>query len=205
MIETAGSLLRREGYAATGWRKVVEESGTPWGSQHHHFPGGKEQLAAEAVRLGGDASNAALAHALSKSATVADGVRLYIKLATKQLVASEYRDGCPVATVALEMTPASPGLTDVCAAALNAWGHTLEIALGEAGVGDARARELATLVVLSIEGALLLARVRRDPGPLTVASDAIGRLLDDELATHSSCATTTPCPATSSPSTGVGR
>jgi TetR/AcrR family transcriptional regulator, lmrAB and yxaGH operons repressor len=183
MIETAGSLLRRDGYAATGWRKVIEQSGTPWGSQHHHFPGGKEQLAAEAVRLGGDQSNAALAHALANSATVGDGVRRYIELATKQLVASGYRDGCPVATVALEMTPTSPELTDVCATALNAWGNTLAIALRDAGASDERAHELATLVVLSIEGALLLARVRRDPEPLTVASDAIGRLLDDELAT----------------------
>jgi TetR/AcrR family transcriptional repressor of lmrAB and yxaGH operons len=183
MIDTAGSLLRRQGYAATGWRTVIEESGTPWGSQHHHFPGGKEQLASEAVRLGGDRANAALVDALAESATVGDGVRLYIELATEQLVASGYRDGCPVATVALEMTPASPGMSDVCAAALDAWGETLAVALREAGVGEGRVRELATLVVLTIEGALLLARVRRDPEPLTVASDAIVRLLDDELAT----------------------
>jgi TetR/AcrR family transcriptional repressor of lmrAB and yxaGH operons len=183
MIETASSLLRRQGYAATGWRTVIEESGTPWGSQHHHFPQGKEQLAWEAVRLGGDQANAALADALAESATVGDGVRRYIELATRQLVASGYRDGCPVATVALEMTPASRRLTDACAGALGAWGDTLVIALREAGASDERAHELATLVVLSIEGALLLARVRRDPEPLTVASDVVGRLLDDELAT----------------------
>jgi TetR/AcrR family transcriptional repressor of lmrAB and yxaGH operons len=28
-------------------------SATPWGSQFHHFPGGKEQLAAEAIALAG--------------------------------------------------------------------------------------------------------------------------------------------------------
>src|ERR1700693_856256 len=53
MIRTTARLMRLQGYAATGWRQVVAESETPWGSQAHHFPGGKEQLAAEAVTLAG--------------------------------------------------------------------------------------------------------------------------------------------------------
>lgn len=43
-------ILRRQGYAAAGWRQVVAESETPWGSQAHHFPGGKTQLATEALQ-----------------------------------------------------------------------------------------------------------------------------------------------------------
>ncbi|HEY4854618.1 MAG TPA: TetR/AcrR family transcriptional regulator, partial [Streptosporangiaceae bacterium] len=53
MVCSAARLLRRQGYAATGWRQVVADSATPWGSQAHHFPGGKEQLAAEAITLSG--------------------------------------------------------------------------------------------------------------------------------------------------------
>ena len=181
MIETASALLRRQGYAATGWRSVIKESGTPWGSQHHHFPGGKEQLAAEAVQLGGEQANAVLIATLNESTSVGDGVRRYIELVADQLVASGYRDGCPVATVLLETTPDSDALTESCAGALNTWGATLAAALHDAGTSTDRAHELATLVVLSIEGGLLLARVRRDPEPLRVASDAVGRLLDDEL------------------------
>ena len=49
MLRTAAQLFRRQGYAATGWRQVVADSATPWGSQSHHFPGGKEQLAVEAI------------------------------------------------------------------------------------------------------------------------------------------------------------
>src|SRR5437660_1001494 len=49
MIEAAMRLLQRNGYAATSWRGVVEEAGTPWGSAHHYFPGGKEQLTAAAA------------------------------------------------------------------------------------------------------------------------------------------------------------
>ena len=180
MVETAGSLLRRQGYAATGWRAVIEESGTPWGSQHHHFPGGKEQLASEAVQLGAEQANRALADALAASATVGEGVRDYLTVATRQLVGSGYRDGCPVATVALEMAPGSQALTDVCAAGLDAWGKTLEAALREVGVRKRRALELATFAVLTIEGALLLARVRRDPEPLRVAADTLARVLDGE-------------------------
>jgi TetR/AcrR family transcriptional repressor of lmrAB and yxaGH operons len=181
MVETAGVLLRRQGYAATGWRRVIEDSGTPWGSQHHHFPGGKEQLASEALRLGGEQAAAALTTALAATGSVSKGVRRYIDLVTEQLVASGYQDGCPVATVALETIPASPALADVCASVLEGWAENLATALRQAGASNKRAAELATFVVLTIEGALLMARVRRDPEPLKTARNTLVCLLDEEL------------------------
>ena len=51
MIEAAMSLLQRRGYRATSWRVLTQESGTPWGSVQHHFPGGKEELGVAAIEL----------------------------------------------------------------------------------------------------------------------------------------------------------
>ncbi len=107
-------LLQRDGYAATSWRGVVEEAGTPWGSAHHHFPGGKEQLAAAAVQLGSDLVVAALEDSLDRSETVGDAVRLWFAVSAKNLKQSRYRGGCPIATVALETAPGSTALTAVC-------------------------------------------------------------------------------------------
>src|SRR6266702_119544 len=96
MIRATARLMRRQGYAATGWRQVVADSATPWGSQFHHFPGGKEQLAAEAVAS-------------------------WVELAAAELEASGWADGCPVATVALETAHTSAVLAGACRAALGSW------------------------------------------------------------------------------------
>ena len=53
MIRAAEYLIRTKGVAGTGVREVVERAEAPWGSLRHYFPGGKDQLVAEAVQLGG--------------------------------------------------------------------------------------------------------------------------------------------------------
>src|SRR3954470_2228187 len=53
MVFSAAQLIRRHGVAATGLRDVVAHAGAPRGSLQHYFPGGKDQLMAEAARWGG--------------------------------------------------------------------------------------------------------------------------------------------------------
>src|SRR4051794_28489646 len=101
MERTAAQLLRRQGYAATTWRQVVAESGTPWGSQAHFFPDGKQQLVVAAVGAAGRSYERLLRAALADGHP-AEAIRLWTQVAADQLEASGWADGCPVATVALE-------------------------------------------------------------------------------------------------------
>ena len=181
MIEATERLLRRDGYAATGWRTVVEEAGAPWGSAYHHFPEGKEQLAAEAVALGGEHVAAALDMALADGATPADGVRRWFALAAANIARSDFVDGCPVATVALETTPRSERLSQACAGAVGSWSNRLADVFVRAGAPPVRADQLATLTIGNLEGALLLARLARSAEPLDLAADLICGLLETEL------------------------
>jgi TetR/AcrR family transcriptional repressor of lmrAB and yxaGH operons len=180
MIEAALRLLQRDGYAATSWRRVVDEAGTPWGSAHHHFPGGKEQLAAAAVELGSDLVVAVLEESLDRAETVTDGVRQWYAASARNLRQSRYRGGCPVATVALETAPQSTALTAVCAASLRHWQAILAARLRAEGVPAGRARELATLVVANLEGSLLLARVAKSTEPIALAAETMAGLIDAE-------------------------
>ena len=50
MLKKAADLFQRQGFHATGLKQILEESGAPRGSLYFHFPGGKEQLAVEALR-----------------------------------------------------------------------------------------------------------------------------------------------------------
>jgi AcrR family transcriptional regulator len=180
MIEAASRLLRRDGYTATGVRAVVAEAGTPWGSAHHCFPGGKEELAVAAIRHGGAQVLGALELALAEGADIADSVRRWYDLAGHNLAASDYAEGCPVAVVALEVVPGSNQLAGACATELGGWTNRLALAIAQAGVAQQRSEELAIVIVSGLEGALLMARLSRDTRALTVAAEAMAALLQLE-------------------------
>ena len=57
IIETSAELFRVQGYASTGVKQIVTAAQAPFGSLYHFFPGGEEQLGAEAVRVSGGQSS----------------------------------------------------------------------------------------------------------------------------------------------------
>jgi TetR/AcrR family transcriptional repressor of lmrAB and yxaGH operons len=176
MVRTAARLLRRQGYAATGWRQVVADSETPWGSQAHHFPGGKEQLVTESVNFAGGRYERLLQAGLD-GAHPADFVAAWADLAAAELKASDWADGCPVATVTLEMAHKSEAVAAACGRALGGWQRILTEAIAARGVPDAEAGDLATLVLAGIEGGLILARANRNGGPLHTVGSELSKLL----------------------------
>jgi TetR/AcrR family transcriptional repressor of lmrAB and yxaGH operons len=89
-----------------------------------------------------------------------------LELFAQQLVASDFRSGCPVATVALDAAGESEQIREACAAAYASWRELLVEFLARQGVSAERAPGLATTVLAAVEGALLLARTQRDVAPL---------------------------------------
>lgn len=166
MISTAMTLFRREGYQATSWRRLVEQAGTPWGSAYHHFPGGKEQLAVAAIELGTAVVAKTVRRAFERTETVEDAVAWWYRKAGEALAADDYRGGCPLATITLEMAHASPAITKACQDAFAAW-HALLVEL----LSDVKDPEdVATAIMNNLEGALLVSRVHRSSDPLDRAA-----------------------------------
>jgi TetR/AcrR family transcriptional repressor of lmrAB and yxaGH operons len=185
MLEAAARLMQRDGYAATSWRAIVEDAGTPWGSAHHYFPDGKEVLATEALALGDAEVRESIARCIEHTASAGDAVRELFSATARSLRDSDYRRGCPLATVALETAPDSTALTETCSAAFHGWEQQLSVRLQADGVPRKRARELATIAIATFEGALLLARVRRRIIPLTIAGGHLGQVFDAEASRSS--------------------
>jgi TetR/AcrR family transcriptional repressor of lmrAB and yxaGH operons len=180
MVATTGRLLRRQGFAATGWRQVVAESGAPWGSQAHHFPGGKEQLAAEALEREAAQVQRDL-EALLRERHPADAIAAWTEAAAGQLVESGWAEGCPIATTALEMASTSDRLAVVCRHAFDGWQEVLTRAMSARGVHADEARALGVLVVAATEGALLLAKSARDARPLDEVGAQLAVLLRERV------------------------
>jgi TetR/AcrR family transcriptional repressor of lmrAB and yxaGH operons len=177
MVVTAARLFRRHGYHAVGFRRIVEESGAPRGSIYHHFPGGKEQLAAEAVRHAGSALVRQVDRAVAETGDLPAALEALGELFADLLDASGLEDGCPVATVALECTPDPEVVATACREVLRDWVRVLADHLGDRGWSPERAEALGTTVVAAFEGALLLAKVERD----TTAVRTVAGVLADHL------------------------
>jgi TetR/AcrR family transcriptional repressor of lmrAB and yxaGH operons len=181
MIQTALQLFRRRGYNATSWRGLVDAAGTPWGSAHHHFPGGKEQLGLAALQLGAAGVARQIEALFDAHPAIPDAVRAWCEASAADLARSGFRDGCPIATVALETSPDSAALSKAARAAIDGWRAVIADRLAAAGVRRKRAAELATLVVAGVEGALLVARVSRSTAPLLLAGEHLRALLAAEI------------------------
>ncbi|MEV0374905.1 TetR/AcrR family transcriptional regulator [Streptomyces sp. NPDC050636] len=176
ILRTAADLFQRQGYGATGLTQVLAESGAPKGSLYFHFPQGKEQLAAEAVTLAGTEMGERMAAALAAASGPADAITALGALWAQGLEDSDYRDGCPVATVALEEAGDAGPIHDACQGTYQLWLSGLVEQLRGWGMAEQEAQELADLAMSSLQGALLLARVRRDATVVHSVARRIGAI-----------------------------
>lgn len=178
MVRTAAGLFRAQGYHATGLNQVLAEGGLPKGSLYFHFPGGKEQLAVESLRLSGEELGTGIAAALASTPEPAAALERVLALLGAHLVATDFREGCPVATVALDAAAQSEPIRVACADVYDSWQELVAGHLRAAGVPDADG--LATVLVAAVEGAILLARTRRDVTPLQTVGTRLRALLAPE-------------------------
>ena len=181
LIATASALFRMQGYAATGLAEILAESGAPKGSLYHYFPAGKEELGEAALHAAIEHSGKKIGALMTNAPDLATMLRTYAALMADEMQASGFTAGCPIATIALEAAPRSPRLTAASCEAFNLWSGALARGMKRAGFAAERAAELADFIISSFEGALILARVRRDTAPLRHAGEELARLIESEL------------------------
>src|SRR5690348_8039384 len=151
-IDATATLLRRQGYAATGLSEIVARSGAPRGSLYFHFPGGKEELAVAALTRAGGQLQGGIEAVLGAREGLDEALALLLDGLAAGLVASGYADGCPLATVALESASESEPLRAAAAGAFDGWTEALARRIAAAGVKPAVARRRATFVLAAIHG-----------------------------------------------------
>ncbi len=181
MVRGAAQLLRQRGYTGTGFREVIELTGAPRGSIYHHFPGGKAELAGEAVDYVGSLAREAIEGSLADGDPIA-ALRAFVELWRADFERSGYRAGCPIVAVAVETQEEAPELLDAAAHAFEQWETAFAGSLHRAGVARARAQRLASLVVSAVEGAIILSRARRSPKPLLDVARELEATLAEAIA-----------------------
>jgi AcrR family transcriptional regulator len=171
IVESSAELFRRQGYAATGVKQIVTAAQAPFGSLYHFFPGGKEQLGAEAVRTSGALYELLIPAVFDPAPDLITAVRNFFAGAAEHLVETDYADACPIATVALEVSSSSETMRAACAEVFERWIAAGAARHEAAGIDAATARRLTIGMLAALEGAFVLARALKNTEPLEVAGE----------------------------------
>jgi TetR/AcrR family transcriptional repressor of nem operon len=184
IIEAAAPIFNQYGYEGSSLNALMEATGLKKGGIYRHFAS-KEELAAEAFDYTWEASwKARLLHVDEK----ANGIN---KL--KQLIAnfierrSPVPGGCPVLNTAVDADDGNPILRSRVGKALRSWTGRLQAYVEEAQQQhdaklDVDPKDVATLIVASLEGALMMSRIQRNDEALRRVQSHLNEYLDREVA-----------------------
>ena len=174
IVERAAELFAERGIAAVSVDEVLAAAGAGKGQFYHYFRG-RDELAAAAVGYRCAQVLAELTKALGGVSSLAG-----LEQALAGFVAGFEQagmPGCPIGTLATEVSGHNEDARLQAAAGFDAWERLLADALermrqrGELRA-DAPPGALATGLLASIEGGMVLSQARKDMAPLRIAVDA---------------------------------
>jgi AcrR family transcriptional regulator len=175
MVESAAALIGSQGMNATSFSEVIAESGAPRGSIYFHFPGGKRELAEDAIRW---TSEQVTSHMRANTAaSPSEVLQHFVALFQHVVGASDGAAGCAVAGVTIDVTASDDGLLEIAREAFHSWSALLGEQLEAVGIDTERARGIAVIAVASVEGALILCRAERGSAPLDAVAEQLQRLV----------------------------
>jgi TetR/AcrR family transcriptional repressor of nem operon len=183
IVEAAAPIFNQRGYEGSSLNDLMEATGLKKGGIYRHFSS-KEELAAEVFDYTWEAAwRARLLHVGEK----ANGIE---KL--KQLISNfiDYRSpvagGCPILNTAVDADDGNAVLRARVAKALRAWLGRLQNIVEEAQEGgeiphEVDPKTVSTLIVASLEGALMISRLQRNDEALRRVQAHLNRYLEREV------------------------
>jgi AcrR family transcriptional regulator len=175
ILTATAELMRRKGYGAVAMKDIVAAAGAPIGSLYHHFPGGKAQIAREALINAGAAYAQLIPTITNQHTDLGEAVDAVFAQAADDMAATGFANMCPVASVAAEVADTVEPLRQTSAEVFRSWIDGGTASLRSRGLPESTARDVTLTIVSALEGAFVLARTTRDTEPLL----AVGRVLSE--------------------------
>jgi TetR/AcrR family transcriptional regulator, lmrAB and yxaGH operons repressor len=171
MLISAAEVMRERGAAGVTIDEVLARSGAPRGSVYHHFPEGRNQLLAEALRWAGDTITESIDSATDRGALRL--VRGFTEFWERTLQESDFNSGCPVVAAAIGCSDDEAQLTVIASDIFGRWRDALTRAFVSDGFDAAQAESLSVTCIASLEGAVVMCRSIRSVEPLRQVASQI--------------------------------
>jgi AcrR family transcriptional regulator len=182
ILDTTAELFRRQGYTATGMKRIAAEAAAPFGSLYHFFPGGKEDLGCEVIRSSGRLYTQLFASVALEAPDAVTAVGAFFAGAAETLRDTDYADACPIATVALEVASTNEPLREATAEVFTEWIDVATQYFASAGIPRERSRELAFAMLCLLEGAFIFSRAMRSTESLRIAGATAAAAVAEAIA-----------------------
>jgi TetR/AcrR family transcriptional repressor of nem operon len=175
IVAATAALIRGRGVAETSLDDVIERAGVSKSQLYLYFPD-RAALLREVV-----AHNAELVLAAQEphlgSLDSWKAIRTWLDALVQLQVAADARGGCPIGSLVGQLAEADEQARQALAASFERWEDPVRRGLRSLQKQGKLARtadpeRLATATLAAIQGGLVLAQSRRDPGQLALAVDA---------------------------------
>jgi len=185
IVLAAMELFWEKGYQSTSVAELLQRAGAHSGSLYHYFPGKQDVLIA-VLDMYCSGIGPMLLDPVWKN--VSDPIERVFALLAKyreSIVTTGCTYGCPIGSLALELHEPDPPVRERLAANFSAWTDAIHGCLRAAGrrlPKDVDRAALATFVLTTMEGGVMLARTYRDVAPFDAAVAGLRAYFDRLLA-----------------------
>ena len=182
IVERAAQLFSQQGYFGSSLSDLMRETGLEKGGIYNHFRG-KDDLALAAfdyavnlVWQGVEQELAGKVHAIDRLLAM---LTAYRRLIEELPLAG----GCPLLNTAVEADDAHPALRDRTRHAMSRWRKWIRLTVTQ-GITDGEIRPetdgdvLATVIISTVEGAVMLSKLYNDPVHMHRAVDHLVRYIE---------------------------
>lgn len=180
LVRNAEQLVHRRGFAATSVNDVLALTGVTKGAFYHHFPG-KDDLELAVLERAGKAFLEWLDEVLA-GPSPRHKLERFFASALKHHRKERFVGGCLFGNTALEMSDVNRRHADYVDGVFREWSNKIEIVI-RAGQrvdqirDDIPARDLAETIVATMEGGIMLSRLRKSEKPLRTCINSLGPFL----------------------------
>ncbi len=185
IIQKSAALFNTKGYNGCSLHDIMDATGLKKGGIYNHFTT-KDEIAFESFDYSFDLVKLRFKVALSKSKNSYEKIMAII-----DVFASFYNNpvtagGCPIFNTAVDSSGIHPSLTEKARTAINHLKRYIEIKIDEGiesgeFIPGLKSEEISTLILISMEGALIMARVNNDPGPVQTAVKHLTQVINDKI------------------------
>lgn len=184
IIRKAAPIFNQKGYEGAALSDLMAATGLQKGGIYRHF-GSKQELAAEAFDYAWNLSLDARFEGTEGISNTVDRLKQIVRNFWERR-ARLVPGGCPLLNTAIDSDDGNPQLREKARRALGSWLERLRAVIEEGQRlreirADIDSKELATLIVSTLEGSLMVSRLQRKDDPGDWASRHLQEYLETKV------------------------
>ncbi len=182
ILASSAQLFNRQGYFGASLADIMRETGLEKGGIYNHFSS-KEQLALESFDYAYGLIQERVRQALSGKFNAIERLLAIVSVFQGIVEDPQVAGGCPILNTAIEADDANEVLRDRARSAMDNWRTTIHRIVNK-GIERQQIRpgvdadEVASILISTLEGAIMLSNLYKDPLHIQRAADHIAHYIE---------------------------